>query len=355
MARLLPRSGRASYYVKPKDKKGPSGQAWMAFAGVTTAITGLGVCILGAPEDNISGLDAEEDPYSSRNIVSAYLLRARDRILEYKKSFADPSSEKLLPDFLPPPYQRSYTLLIEINDLLMHSSYDRTRGWTYQKRPDVDTLLSQLFELYEIVVFTSENAMSAAPLVQGLDPNQFITYHLFRDSTKYIDGHHIKDLTNLNRPLTKVIVLDTDPKSVKFHPQNSIILSKWSGDTADTALQDLAPLLLTIAANEVDDVRPVLDFYKSAGEDKVLETFKQRQAMLRLEEEKARSESRKRRGSQGGTAIPTFSWGAHSRSPPPPPTEVASQTLTTPAEAEQTHSSSSSSSSWSIGSWLGWK
>ena len=111
-----------------------------------------------------------------------------------------------------------------------------------------------------------------------------------------------------------------------------------------------------IAANEVDDVRPVLDFYKSAGEDKVLETFKQRQAMLRLEEEKARSESRKRRGSQGGTAIPTFSWGAHSRSPPAsPPTELASQTLTTPTEAEQTHSSSSSSSSWSIGSWLGWK
>ena len=117
----------------------------------------------------------------------------------------------------------------------------------------------------------------------------------------------------------------------------------------------LSVVAAAIAANEVDDVRPVLDFYKSAGEDKVLETFKQRQAMLRLEEEKARSESRKRRGSQGGTAIPTFSWGAHSRSTPPPPTEVASQTLTTPAEAEQTHSSSSSSSSWSIGSWLGWK
>jgi len=36
----------------------------------------------------------------------------------------DPSSEKLLPDLLPPPYQRPYTLIIELNDVLLHSEYD---------------------------------------------------------------------------------------------------------------------------------------------------------------------------------------------------------------------------------------
>ena len=97
--------------------------------------------------------------------------------------FADPSSEKLLPDFLPPPYQRPYTIVLELNDVLLHSEYDRTVGWKYQKRPGLDALLMQLFDFYEFVVFTSESAFTANPLVAAMDPNQLILYHLYRDST----------------------------------------------------------------------------------------------------------------------------------------------------------------------------
>ena len=45
--RLLMRTRVATYYVKPKEKKGPSGQAWSLLAGVTVSITGLGIYILG--------------------------------------------------------------------------------------------------------------------------------------------------------------------------------------------------------------------------------------------------------------------------------------------------------------------
>ena len=45
--RLLMRPRVATYYVKPKEKKGPSGQAWSLLAGVTVSITGLGIYILG--------------------------------------------------------------------------------------------------------------------------------------------------------------------------------------------------------------------------------------------------------------------------------------------------------------------
>lgn len=47
---LLPRSGFqrvAQYYVKPKEKRGPSGQAWLALAGVSTALLGTGIYVLG--------------------------------------------------------------------------------------------------------------------------------------------------------------------------------------------------------------------------------------------------------------------------------------------------------------------
>ena len=38
--------------------------------------------------------------------------------------FTNPAHEKLLPDLLPPPYQRPYTLILEMNDILVHSEYD---------------------------------------------------------------------------------------------------------------------------------------------------------------------------------------------------------------------------------------
>ena len=32
----------------------------------------------------------------------------------------------------------------------------------------------------------------AMPILEGLDPNGFVTYRLFRDATKYTNGTHIK-------------------------------------------------------------------------------------------------------------------------------------------------------------------
>ena len=34
--------------------------------------------------------------------------------------------------------------------------------------------------------------------------NKYIMYRLFRDATRYVDGHHTKDLFALNRDLKKV-------------------------------------------------------------------------------------------------------------------------------------------------------
>lgn len=64
-----------------------------------------------------------------------------------------------------------------------------------------------------------------------------------------------------------------------------------------------------IAINEVDDVRPVLDFYKGQGDENILETFKARQAQLRAEEEKHMSEREHMTHRGTGGAISTFSFG----------------------------------------------
>jgi len=71
----------------------------------------------------------------------------------------------------------------------------------------LDKFFDLLFDHFEIVVFTSEPPMvsqfahiilfcgfvkNAAPLLDAMDPQQFIMYRLYRESTNYRNGHHIK-------------------------------------------------------------------------------------------------------------------------------------------------------------------
>jgi hypothetical protein len=63
------------------------------------------------------------------------------------------------------------------------------------------------------------SANCCSPLVlqmQALDPNQRAMHRLFKDSTRFKRGKHVKDLSNLNRDLRKVIIVDDDPDAFVF-------------------------------------------------------------------------------------------------------------------------------------------
>ncbi|EDV24027.1 uncharacterized protein TRIADDRAFT_26300, partial [Trichoplax adhaerens] len=210
--------------------------------------------------------------------------------------FSDPISPKLLPDPLTEPYyQPPYTLVLEMTDILVHPEYDRATGWRFRKRPGVDALLRQCAPpLFEIVIFTCEGGMGAMPVIDKLDSEGCIMYRLFRDSTLYKNGHHIKDMSALNRDLSKVIVVDWDRNATKLNESNAVHLKRWDGDPSDTTLFDLIPFLRTIATSGVSDVRTVLDFYRQQGDD-MLEVFKANQARF-LEEEQRRTKLQRERG-----------------------------------------------------------
>ena len=44
------------------------------------------------------------------------------------------------------------------------------------------------------------------PILDALDPNGYIMYRLVRDATRFVDGHHVKDLGALNRDLSRVTI-----------------------------------------------------------------------------------------------------------------------------------------------------
>ncbi|KAG7257222.1 hypothetical protein CRUP_027299 [Coryphaenoides rupestris] len=203
------------------------------------------------------------------------LRRTYKYFKDYRQMIIEPTSTRLLPDPLKEPYyQPPYTLL--------------STGWRFKKRPGIDYLFQQLAPLYELVIFTSETGMTAYPLIDSIDPQGFVMYRLFRDATRYTDGHHVKDVSCLNRDTSKVILVDCKRESFSLQPFNGLALRKWDGNSDDRTLYDLANFLKTVALSGVDDVRSVLENY--ALEDDPIDAFKRRQAQLAQEEEHRRAQ-----------------------------------------------------------------
>jgi import inner membrane translocase subunit TIM50 len=87
-----------------------------------------------------------------------------------------------------------------------------------------------------------------------------------------------QDLSYLNRPLRKVLIIDTDAHHVKHQPENAIILPKWNGDPNDQTLVQLIPFLEYLATMGFDDTRPVL---KSFDGTFIPAEFARREKLLR--------------------------------------------------------------------------
>ncbi|XP_023667958.1 mitochondrial import inner membrane translocase subunit TIM50 [Paramormyrops kingsleyae] len=229
------------------------------------------------------------DEFDNDVVVIQQLKRTFKYFKDYRQMIIEPTSPKLLPDPLKEPYyQAPYTLVLELTDVLLHPEWSLETGWRFKKRPGIDYLLQQLSPLYEIVIFTAETGMTAYPLIDSIDPQGFVMYRLFRDATRYMDGHHVKDVSCLNRDATKVIVVDCKREAFGLQPFNGMALRKWDGNSDDRTLYDLTAFLKTIAINGVEDVRTVLENY--AHEEDPIEAFKRRQAQLAQEEEQRLSE-----------------------------------------------------------------
>lgn len=178
--------------------------------------------------------------------------------------FNKPAWDPLLPEPLKPPHQKPYTLLLSLDDLLIHSEWSREHGWRTAKRPGIDYFLAYLSQFYEIVVFTSQPSYTAAPIVEKLDPYMlYVLYRLYRESTRYSKEHKdvVKDLSYLGRDLSKVVLLDTVPAHFASQPENAIAMKPWDGNRNDTDLVGMIPFLEAIAIYQVPDVRPILKNY----------------------------------------------------------------------------------------------
>jgi import inner membrane translocase subunit TIM50 len=294
------------------NKKGDSGMKEAALVGGILTGTALGsLFYFGRPFEG-----EKEDKYANENAFAAAYKRCADRFKEFQQSMHQPMWDKLLPEPLPEPYRRPYTLVINLDETLVYSYWDKEHGWRHAKRPGVDYFLSYLSQFYEIVVFTSQPAMNAVPILDKLDPYQYAMYRLYRDATRYVDGKYVKDLSHLNRDLSKVIIMDSNPESFSLQQENGIALKPWKGQLGDKGLLEYIPFLEAIALTNPDDVRPVLKSFE--GKHIPLEWAKREEEMNRMhrlqwEEEQSKKKTKRNLGSllTGGGAA------AEVEGPPP--------------------------------------
>lgn len=195
------------------------------------------------------------------SVMDWYVEKRRTLESEMKK-YADPPSDKLLPD-LPPHVRHVKTLVLDLDGILVHSDWSRGRGWRTFKRPGADDFVRDMAQYYELVVYTSQLPTYADPILDRLDPHRMIQYRLYRDSTQYVDGRHVRDLSKLNRDLKQVLLITSDPQAYALQPDNAIKLPSWKMEEgADTTLLDLLPFLEAVVRTNVRDVRDVVKSYE---------------------------------------------------------------------------------------------
>uniref|UniRef100_A0A7C9AKM4 Protein-serine/threonine phosphatase n=1 Tax=Opuntia streptacantha TaxID=393608 RepID=A0A7C9AKM4_OPUST len=191
--------------------------------------------------------------------------------------FPHPNVSKTLFFGLPPLQDRKKkTVFLDLDETLIHSSPDpppekfdfivrpqidgEIMNFYVLKRPGVDELLEFLSGKFEIVIFTAGLEEYASAVLDELDKNRVINHRLFRDSCREMDGKFVKDLSQVGRDLWKVVIVDDNPSSYSFQPENAIRIRPFVDDMEDQELGKLIEFF-----RECEDAEDVRDTLTSIG------------------------------------------------------------------------------------------
>ncbi|KAJ3306277.1 mitochondrial inner membrane protein required for protein import [Kappamyces sp. JEL0829] len=259
-------------------KKSGSGIGWAVGLGVLASYIYLGQTY-------------ESPDVEGENWFEAHNRRSWESIKDSYDYFMNPPTKSLLPP-LPPQLAREHTLCFELTDALTHLVWDKDVGWRVAIRPGAKQLLYTLHQYFEIVLFTNTPSHLASPVMDALDNYGLVHYRLFREHHRLDKDTHLKDLSFLNRDLSRVIVVDNHPECLGTHPENGILIKSWQGESGDRELFKytafLQELVTFAAAQKIKDLRPLLTNLKELdGQDlpRAWESFKANLRALAKEKE----------------------------------------------------------------------
>ena len=199
----LPRSS----YISTGEQKRNRLVKWV-YAALLLSLVGSSAYLGRNWED-----EEEEKKHESAPSGWGFLLfynRVKARLNNKLDYYAEPMAQKLLPDENKDPNLRfPFTLVLSLEDMLIHNEWTREHGWRVAKRPGLDYFLRYLSQYYELVLFTSQPSSMADPVLRKLDPYTIIQLPLFREATLYKDGGYIKACQIIMEILIFLLTLST--------------------------------------------------------------------------------------------------------------------------------------------------
>ena len=170
----------------------------------------------------------------------------------------------------PAPYlktinRKPYSLILDLDETLVHFKVnpDNESEGVLRVRPGIIEFLDSIDKYYELIIFTAATQEYADLLIDAVEENKiYFEHRLYRQHTIIIDNDFVKDLSRVGRPLDKIAIVDNMPQNFRLQKENGInIKAFWGEEVYDTALIDLAPILISIA-KEGGDIRDGLAKYR---------------------------------------------------------------------------------------------
>lgn len=124
-------------------------------------------------------------------------------------------------------------------------------------RPHCDEFLKKVCKWYNLIVFTAAVQEYADPVIDLLEKERkYFAARYYRQHCTFRNGSYIKDLSQVEPDLSRVMIIDNSPISYAFNEDNAIPIEGWINDPTDNHLLHLIPLLEGL--QYVTDVRALL-------------------------------------------------------------------------------------------------
>ena len=160
--------------------------------------------------------------------------------------------------FLPPDDPQKYTLVLDLDETLVHFFYTPSGG-SFLIRPHCFDFLEEMSSIFDIAIFTAGMKDYADSILDLLDPEKkWIKYRLYRHHTSLSGMCFVKDLSKLGRDLKKVIIIDNLADNFRLQPNNGLEIKTWTEEMRDSQLKDIGHLLNEIIKQSPSDIRITL-------------------------------------------------------------------------------------------------
>ena len=199
--------------------------------------------------------DTEELNNYNDNDTTEFKIEENDSITTPRKDLELKLSEPYLNPINP---KYKYTLVLDLDETLVHYISDNDSAYI-QIRPGTEDFLIDLAKYYEIVIFTAALQKYADIVINSIDPNNVISYRLYRQHTISIGNSNVKDLTKLGRDLRYVIIVDNCLENFALQSRNGLKIIDFEGNEFDDELEYLKEDLIKLVKMNINDVRDYLE------------------------------------------------------------------------------------------------